>query len=412
MASKDARFDQTIKGMAIVGSLAFFPWLSIRQAISTLEFELVPYERGTRPGGPESGLQRILDTILEPYVETNNAPIRQASLLRLAGHDFTDNLTEPEVEKLFTISELVAFSGLAKREFFGFNYANCHHFTFIVQTFEDPFSGVTITSRRRDGLNSALVARDALRVARPFHASPNLLPIGLDFPLLQALLSIMGDSVSLSYWEPILLFNRANTDSDQAPEHAEAVFLIAAFQGLLECRYSNENGLAESFSRVFQPAEPVETAECDRLQRQTRQLPRAGSVREMWIRDFFRVRGELAHGLTAPRYPSIWSLREHLLLASYVFPRLVKLCLANNGFYTLSDDDRLDIDVFEPLACCENLFAEVEGDEDDPGGWPWNRIREEGMWHQATRKALAHLSSKSPNGETGAGLVLDMEGEE
>lgn len=108
------------------------------------------------------------------------------------------------------------------------------------------------------------------------------------------------------------------------------------------------------------------------------------SIAEVWIRDFFRHRGNLSHGRRTTMHPALWTAREHLLLGAYAFPLLVKCLLARQGRYELSVEERCDVDVFEELACA-SLFEQEADEEQGHGGagllsWPWHRIRRDSKW--------------------------------
>jgi hypothetical protein len=92
-----------------------------------------------------------------------------------------------------------------------------------------------------------------------------------------------------------------------------------------------------------------------RLGVQKNQPTKSGTVRQIWVRDLYRLRGDLAHGKVSPRFPSIWKTDEHLLLAAFVFPLLVKSLLSAAGAYTLTEGDEVSIDAFERLAVAPDL---------------------------------------------------------
>jgi len=55
---------------------------------------------------------------------------------------------------------------------------------------------------------------------------------------------------------------------------------------------------------------------------------------------------------------------------------LVKLALQRDGYYTLTEDDQFDIDVFERLAC-EEHFADQSDTEP-----PWTAVRRRARWRR------------------------------
>ena len=227
------------------------------------------------------------------------------------------------------------------------------------------------------------MTRGALAIQRPGYIQASPVSTKVDIPLLNALVQAQGEldqKIWNAYFEAIVNYGVANRDSPDLTLQIEAVLMTGAFERLFDLRRGKEDDLAHSFAAALQPAEEVATETCSRFSTPDAQsfLSKHPSVRNAWIRDFFRLRGNLAHGLIAPGYRSRWTLQEHLLLGSYIFPLLVKCKLSRDGLYILTDLDHDDIDVFERLACVE-LFPQVSnsptGAEAESREFPWNEVR-------------------------------------
>jgi len=364
-----------------MSTVCVFPWVGLPELLEVGGFQLLPFERHRWPAGPVTSMQRLFDAVLAPYKEQRGTPIEHATLVRHPHHGVTDDLSGEERGDLFTFAELLAFCGLASRQFFGFglNYVNRDDYTFVIQSFVDPGAGVSITTRRRDGVMNNYYTAGLYEFRRPLHRSPNA-TIRIDVSLMQAVLNAQRGPEWERLWDAILAFNRANTDSEQIMEEAEVVFIVGALQRLLDCRTSNVDDLANRFTEAFAP-------------RFTIPLPgvlRAGcltterSVREVWMRSLYAVRGPLAHARRSSRVPSPWSLREHLLLSSYAFPLLVKLTLERARQYALTDADKFDVDVFEALAATPDLLADPA---QSPDGRPaWERVRVDAIWRWRSQR--------------------------
>ncbi len=165
----------------------------------------------------------------------------------------------------------------------------------------------------------------------------------------------------------MVTFNLANTD-DRA-HHVELILATGAIQRLLGCQDTRAHELADRFADGFVPRRNVARDECARLQNRTARA-NSPSVRDAWIRDLYALRGALAHGRVTAGYQPAWNIREHLLLTSYAFPLLMKARLARVNHYTLTEDDQLGIDAFEPLAC----VYPFQPPDAERGIWPWNEI--------------------------------------
>lgn len=357
-------------------ALAFFPWFAIEEETTIGDFELLPYERGQKPFASNAGDQDSADSILGHYFSHRKRQISSATIVKLKDREVFDSPTEDERNALFSFSQLIAFGGLARREFFSQfgNYCNSGHFQLVLQHFRQPETGVLLTTRRRDGTSDQF--HTAYRKDTPEHVQLGLVPIVLDLPLLRALLDVQGRGNNWpDFAESILSFNLANSDSSDVHEVIEAVLLVSAHERLLGCNHGKEDDLATGLVRCLSPPKSINALHCARLAPviQSGRFPaRAETVREVWVRDFFRLRGDLAHGkVQQPRYPAVWSLKEHLLLGSFVFPLIVRSMLVKEGFYSLTKEDQIALRAFEKLACAK-LFAQDETED-----WPWTRIFED-----------------------------------
>lgn len=166
------------------------------------------------------------------------------------------------------------------------------------------------------------------------------------------------------------------------PEGVELVFSFSSLEQLLDRAGRDPRVVAEAFSHIWLPGEPLprnqwtvqSTTESIR-----RRLERAPSLRYAWIEDMGVARGSVAHGHGFHSYPGAWSVPEHLLLAAFVIPRLLKLRLAQIGHYTLTEDDQTDVDVLEALLN-ERLLEPRNPSDQTP--FPWSRVLLDAMLHR------------------------------
>lgn len=369
-----------------VGTLAFFPWLRIEERVDVGPYALLPYKRGASPGGAGTDLQEVIDKVLEPYRNGSSRPVDNAVILQVAGKDLTHDLDDAQVDELFAFAELLAFSGLKAREFFGlgFWYVNRDHFTLVVQRFPESVDAVAITSRRRDGFTRDLVDLSAYRVSRPAHVSTLFVGAPIDWDMLKALLDArdkLADEEWSRYWEAILAFNQANTDDYKISEFTELVLMVGAMQRFLDSP-SDKDALAERFRRAFTPTMDLPLGSCTRLRSSgaSARFRESSTIREVWIRNLWIARNPAAHGRLILPPGNLWTIKEHLLLVANAFPLLVKLDLARHGLCSLTEDDQLEIDVFEERAC-RGPFEQVDR------AWVWNAVRGREAFRRATARA-------------------------
>jgi hypothetical protein len=125
-------------------------------------------------------------------------------------------------------------------------------------------------------------------------------------------------------------------------------------------------------------------------------------LRQVWIRDLHRLRGSLAHGRLSARYPSIWTPREHLILATFAFTMILKTRMVDRSIYSLTSIDVDGIDAFEQLCCAEH-FAESADDEESKDLPGHRALRDAGMDRliERWRKQLAPAEIEPDVGNSG-----------
>lgn len=346
-----------------MGSIVFFPWFGLRQPFSTEDFQLIPYERGRAPFGRRTAGQRAADRIIGSYRHLMfgtgaGRPVQTATILTTSTGDPLRDRTAAEFTLGEEIAELVQFVGVADRRFFNLHYSNSDCYQMISQRFTEELDGVAPRSRRRDGGTLGYWSFKEWRVFAPDHVSP-----GRDEPfdgdLLRAVWQLRHTDRKRydRLLDALVVFNRGNTDSASVPDFAEAVLIHGAFETLLGVRGGNEHEAASAFQNLFRPSRT--RVGKDITARSGRPLRHKGDddrpVRDIWFREFFRVRGSVAHGARTSKIPAVWDLPTHLLLASALFPLLLRMVLAESKVYQLTDHDLREMDCFEMRACLNHF---------------------------------------------------------
>jgi len=368
-----------------MSEIAIFPWLKIKSDIDLGKVKLIQYKRGKKPYND----QEIYDSVIGIYKRGSDEPIDEATLVLLENKSNFEDFSEEEIDFLYSFSEIIAFSGLSKRKYFntplGQDYCNSDNFTFFIQGFrqEAKESRTSITPKRKDHLPSIQSVRD---VYMPYHVY--VCPrnyIELDIPLIEALIKArdnLSDEAWTLYREAISLFNLANTDNDAISPYQEVVLMVSAFERLLDSNSNKpQDSLANKFVNVLSPKTNFDICKSQKLMN-IQKCPKINTLREMWIRDFYRLRNRYSHGtLSGKGTDRIWEIHEHLLLSSYVFPLVVKCKLKEEGFYKFNNEgdchkisflerDSFNVDVFERLLDAD-LFV-----PDGSGNLVYNTIRD------------------------------------
>jgi hypothetical protein len=352
-------------------TVAYFPWLKLHEDRQPGGFRLLRFDRGKRPSGAGTEMQEVFDAVLEPY-SMGGRRVTEATILQPPGHELGAEVDEQTIDGMFAFSELLAFSALADREFFMHVYQNRDNFRLVVQNVLAVPKGAVTQSRRRDGSSLGYWSKGTYRVQKPEHI-PNT-PNSFDVTLIGSLQRAQSSNEWDRLFESIVSFNLANTDSPDLPEQVEAILLVGAFERLLGCNRGKEREVAERLADTLVPSNTVLPEEIHKFSSVSGRYKHSRSVRDVWIRDFYRFRSRFAHGSLELGHEPLWNLRNHLLLASYSFPLLVKLLLQKLGYYSLTSFDKERVDMFEQLALHDHFAPRSDSDEES--SHPWEQVRQ------------------------------------
>ncbi len=342
--------------------LAFFPWIDLEcDRVEVPGHSLLRFELGRLPG-PDADSQAMIDAVLSTYRDHRGNPVRTAVILAANDRSLMGDLSELDTDGLFQFAELFAFACLATREFFHDSYFNRDQLRLVIAKFENPQGGVTIQTPRRDGSRWSTVTE----VRVPIHVSLGA-QVKPDGGLLEALLQSRSRHEWAKVYRSVVLFNLANTDAPDTSIDADLVLGYAAMEQVLGRLKKNE--FPAKFAEAWAPSRPVPRSEWRAPPPQVKW--KEASLMANWAHSLRVLRGHLAHGHghDASLPPSAWNPRQHLLLTSFVVPRLVKRVLQGIGLYGATDYDEGDINALEPLLNLEDVFAESGPRADEDSEW-------------------------------------------
>lgn len=373
--------------------VSFMPWCRIAQVYDVGEVKIRPFERNRPIDGIDEIAQRRVNTILGTYKTIDGKPVDRAAIIRHAAKSAIDDLSEEASETIRELVTLACFCGLARRDYFNpvGSYCSSDCFTVYFQKF-DQADSTAIVTRRREGQTLSSWPIDDITITVPVHCQ-TVREVELDEDLLRALVEHRAKSKDgeWSKWQNALAcFNQANTDSDNFRFQTEWMLFCGAFEHILDAR-PDARDVAEKFCNAVRPRESMLASSANR--RSTNWTGADKSLRYEWMREFYRIRGDFAHGRLNTQQPAVWNPREHLVLAAIAFPLLVRCLLRNAGQYQLTDDDRKQIEAFEGLANTAE-FLKPPSDQKNSLDSHWSRLCSGCGLRLAVRKAVEECEAK------------------
>src|SRR5262249_50398412 len=146
--------------------------------------------------------------------------------------------------------------------------------------------------------------------------------------------------------------------------------------------------VATRFTSLLVPSESRLVRNSTRTSAQWRNTGQA--LRFEWIREFYRIRGDFAHGQLQTRQDMVWGFGEHLVLATIAFPLLVKILLKKDNKYTLTEGDLSQIEGFEAFGDPPR-FTYPPDDATGSLDSHWKRVRRETRRATVIKQVLEEL---------------------
>jgi len=377
----------------------FFPWLQVKQSFHIGAVNLIPYERGARVSDCFDSTQHVTDAILGNYGECligspNGQPqeITRATIAEWQDDDASIELTDEEIAERLNLGQWVAFSALSCRRFGShFGYCNADDLYFVAQRYDPTRPNVLATSmRRRDGSSVNYVSPQKYSpiFLRPPHSQASM--IDLNVPLINALCNIDDLDLRVKILTAVSIFNRANTDASGFSQGSEITLMRVAFETLLETGF-RAKALQDGFSSHFSLDMPNPSVwgigKYPEAIWRGKYPKNVSRPLDAWVQDFCAVRNDNSHGVSGGSfYPApIWSIHNHLLFSSWLFPLMVKKVLSDSGYYQLSDLDA------ECRARGEEFFAHDVLAQDADGRLYWTLVEDEMRLRELGRALLTLL---------------------
>lgn len=370
--------------------LLFMPWCPINRVYDLGTLEMVPFERNNAFAGVDDANLKILNKLLAAYTSIQRDPVERLAVIRYKNRSVIDDLSDDEISVAYEIVSLATFAGLAGRDFLDplATYCNADCFAMYVQKFENA-DFTALTTRKRAGTQIAVWSVDRISTTVPLHCH-DIRQISLDENVLAALLTHRTNA-NVNEWgrwqSAISCFNQANTDSESVRPQTEWVLLCGAIQHLLRAG-SKDKATAEALEAAITPDRGILVRDARRRLASWRETDK--SLRYAWMKEFYGLRGDFAHGRLNPQRPAAWLPQEHLVLASMAFPLVAKKRLSNVGLYEFTRGDNLQCNAFESLADTDNFLAPPA---DQRGGMDthWQRVRQEVLAEMRMAEGLQAL---------------------
>jgi hypothetical protein len=330
------------------GLVIFMPWVTLPVSVRVGAFTFSPINVRDPALAVGSDIAESVAQALGCYVGKDGKPIETCTIVLRARHSQPWNIPDKMWTGANRAAEMLALACLAEQRFFEGHlspHLNATMFQLIAQ-------GIAVGSdqiglfypRRGGGLRiGGLRFKDVVFQRPPQIEGTKCEIIGIR--LLNALARVRRarHAVWTSITSSLELFLLAHAET-QGLEHDTCVMLSAmAFERLLEPAKSSALSTAESFAKLWMPYARLKVVDAKRMKPDNNAKfaaeQKAWPVHRKWMKELYEARSSMAHRGPRSEFSQNWKQWQHLVIAAFTYPFVVKLKLSGAGFYHLSDKE-------------------------------------------------------------------------
>lgn len=375
--------------------IAFLPWLSLAESVTIAGTEFAPFRDPNGNVNPKlTAIEDTLLKILSSYVDLRGEAVNNFTVVLRDGMAPGWDVATDDFENIHWTVSLLSLCSLAQNDYFQpvlARYVNNTMFQLYGQNFTEPVDFISLRAKKRDG--GTLVAghrHGSVKFTVPLQCE-SLSIASVDNNLVSAFNhAIAANSALIERLRPALSFlNLANTDGDGMIAGAEVILMASAFEQLLSS-YGARN-LSTAFSNIQNQYGGVIVANAINSRAGLVVEPRYAAdqqnwfVHRKWMEEFYQLRNAYVHGTALSARTWGWQTREHLVVGAFVFPLTVKLCLQEEGYYVLDDQDEIRCRAIDPLLAATNW---ERSPDDRANASCWQDVLSDGRRDLRVRKAM------------------------
>ncbi len=319
--------------MTASGFIIFMPWVTLPSSVRIGRFRFCPLPVQNVKSVIDPDMVPTVENVLKCYVRKNGRPIESCTIVLRARHQQAWNIPR----EYWNYANTAAKSGL---QIGGMRFKD------IVSQRPSQIEGTECSF-----VNDRLLT--ALKIARRLKA-----------PCASAIDSSLE------------VFLLANSETPELDLDSCAMLSAIAFERLLEPTKSSAQALASALAQYWEPFSKISITRARRIRPDAKFASEQQDwpLHQKWMKELYEARSAAAHRGIRPEFSRNWTTWQHLVIAAFVYPLTVKLRLAEEGLYILSNRE---------LGACEAIDELL----DSNWGTGWRKPPE---WSKILSHAEAH----------------------
>ena len=324
--------------------IIFMPWVTLPESVRVGRFRFCPLPVEDLKSVIDLDMVPTIERVLRCYVRKNGKPIESCTIILRARHKQAWNIPRNHWRYANNAAKTLALACLAEQRFFEGHFSphlNSTMFHLIGQ-------GVTAGSeqispfypRRGGGLQIGGLSFKDIVFQRPSQIEGTECRTVND-RLIKALQHARRHKAACidAIDSSLDVFLLAHAETPELDWETCVMLSAISFERLLEPPKSSAQSVASAFSDYWAPFSKIRIADAKRVKPDPKFVSgqQDWSLHRKWMKELYEARSATVHRGPRSEFSKNWSAWQHLVLAAFVYPLTVKLKLAEDGFYALSD---------------------------------------------------------------------------
>ena len=361
--------------------IIFMPWVTLPESVRVGRFRFSPLPVKDIKSVVNSDMVPTIVNALKCYVRKNGEPIESCTIVLRARHQQAWNVPREHWNHANSAAKILALACLAEQRFLEGHFSphlNATMFRLIGQGITAGLDQISpFYPRRGGGLQIGGLRFKDIVFQRPSQIEGTECGI-INKRLLKAIEAARRfkapclDAIDSSL-ETFLL---AHAETPELDWDSCATLSAISFERLLEPSKSSAQAVASAFSDHWAPFSKIRIANAKRVEPDHKFAAdqQDWPLHRKWMKELYEARSAAVHRGPRSEFSRNWSAWQHLVLAAFAYPLTVKLRLAEDGFYALSDRE---------LGACEAIDQLL----DSSWGRGWRKPAE---WSEILSLAEGH----------------------
>jgi hypothetical protein len=363
------------------GFIIFMPWVTLPESVRVGRFRFCPLPVKDVKSVVDPDMVTTIENVLKCYVRKNGKPIESCTIVLRARHQQSWNIPRDHWNYANSASKTLALACLAEQRFLEGHFSphlNATMFHLIGQ-------GVTAGSdqiapfypRRGGGLQIGGLRFKDIVFQRPPQIEGTDCRIVNDRFLKALERARRSKAPCIDAIDSSLeVFLLAHAETPELDWDSCAMLSAISFERLLEPLKSSAQAVASAFADHWAPFSGIRIAKAKRVKPDQKFASdqQHWPLHRKWMKELYEARSAAVHRGPRSEFSRNWSAWQHLVLAAFAYPLTIKLRLAEDGFYALSDRE---------LGACEAIDQLL----DSSWGSGWKKPAE---WSNILSRAEGH----------------------